>query len=464
MLTLVDSKSDSNCSGKSRRDFLCAGSLALGSIALTDSLVSNDGTNQSFVRDKSVILLYLSGGASHIETFDPKMDAPAGTRSVTGAVQTTIPSVHFGGTFPQLSKHANELAIVKSFQHSIGGHEQAHVHVLSGGTDPRGDQKTGYSMGSLVSRFRGANSPETGFPTYSLLTENEIDGQYRKELSRVRKGSWSGQLGTPYMPFEPGAGGSTLSNMKLNIPTDRLGDRNHLLSTLDTWKRLAEKDQKISGTSKFSQQAFDVLFGGSSNALDLSTEDPKLVAAYDTSHIQIGHKKFRKSTLGKQMLLARRLCESGCKFVTVHSAGWDMQADGNNPGMVKGMDMLGRTLDQALSAYLQDVKDRGVDKKILLVVTGDFGRTPKINAKGGRDHWAKLGPLAFAGGGLNMGQVIGSSDSTASQPSSEPITPANLMATLLHTVFDIGKLRLESKFPRPLLQKIDSIQPIDPLF
>jgi uncharacterized protein (DUF1501 family) len=158
------------------------------------------------------------------------------------------------------------------------------------------------------------------------------------------------------------------------------------------------------------------------------------------------------------------MCEAGCGFVTVHSAGWDMHADGNNPGMVTGMEMLGRPLDKAVSAFLSDVNERGLSDKILLVITGDFGRTPKINQRGGRDHWANLCTLAFAGGGLKMGQVIGRSDSTASSPASDPVSTPNLMATLLHYLFDVPQLRLRSGVPRDLMQLLDRSEPIAQLF
>ena len=459
MLTIHDSSQGRDCSGVSRRDFLTAGTLALGSLTLPD-LLAAEGIRPGFVRDKSVVLLYLSGGASHIETFDPKMDAPDGIRSVTGSVATRLPGVHFGGTFEKLARHAPDLSVVRSFQHPIGGHEQAHVHVLSGGTDTRGEQKTGFSMGSLVARIRGANDQQTGLPTYSLLTAEEVDGQYRSELSRVRRGSWPGSLGLPYSPFEPGAGGTSLNNMTLNIPGERFGERTLLLKSLDAWKRRAEKEVRVRGASRFDQQAFDLLVGGSTTAMDLSREDPKLIERYDTSDVRIGHKKFRPSTLGRQMLTARRLCEAGCRFVTVHSAGWDMHADSNNPGMVRGMDMLGRTLDRSVSAFLEDVKQRGLEKEILLVITGDFGRTPKVNKKGGRDHWARLCTLAFAGGGLEMGRVVGESTRDAGEPATTPYNASHLMGTVLETLFDLGELRLETRFPRELMQQIESVRPI----
>jgi uncharacterized protein (DUF1501 family) len=208
----------------------------------------------------------------------------------------------------------------------------------------------------------------------------------------------------------------------------------------------------------------NLILGGVAQAFDYQQESPRLVERYDTSHIKIGHKLFRPSTLGKQMLVARRLCEAGCGFVTIHSAGWDMHADGNNPGMVTGMDRLGRSLDQALSVFLEDVAQRGLSDKILLVVTGDFGRTPKVNKRGGRDHWARLGTLAFAGGGLRMGQVVGQSARNADVPASDPISTPEMMATVMHTLFDVGKLRLRQGLPPDLKKLIENGRPISALF
>lgn len=172
--------------------------------------------------------------------------------------------------------------------------------------------------------------------------------------------------------------------------------------------------------------------------------------------MKIGHKTFRPSTLGQQMLLARRLVENGAGFVTVHSAGWDMHADGNNPGIVKGMNMLGTTVDKAVSAFLEDLESRGLSDKVLLVITGDFGRTPKVNKNGGRDHWASLGTLAFAGGGLRMGQVIGKSDRNNGEPAEDPVTPQMLLGTVMHTLFDIGQLRVARGVPRDLVQLVEN--------
>jgi hypothetical protein len=467
MLTIYSGRKASNCEGISRRDFIRAGSLMAGGLTLPSLLRAKalgGQVGKSFVRDKSVVLLFLSGGASQIETFDPKMTAPQEIRSVTGEVPTSLPGVTFGGTFPELAKWAHQMAIVRSFAHAIGNHEQAIVHMLTGGTDPTGTGNQGFSMGSMYARLRGANHERTGLPTYGLLTSKESDGQYSKEKARIQKGSSPGSLGAQYGPFDPSGGGEAVENMRLNIPQERLHDRRALLAELDQFNRRVDSGGLLEGLDKFDQQALEVIVGGAGAAFDVSREDPALVERYDTSKIKIGHKVFRPSDLGRQMLLARRLCEAGCGFVTVHSAGWDMHADGNNPGVLTGMNMLGRTVDKAVTAFLEDVQQRGLFNSILLVICGDFGRTPKVNARGGRDHWARLCPLAFAGGGLNMGQVIGQSERNADVPASDPYSIGHLMATIMHALFDVPTLRLESGVPKDILRLVENGEPIRQLF
>jgi hypothetical protein len=310
-------------------------------------------------------------------------------------------------------------------------------------------------------------------PTNVFLGEEEVDGQYRNERQRALDGVAPYSLGTSYAPLihetakdsnksvSKGAGQDSLAtNMRLNLPAERLADRRQLLAQIDGLRREIDASGVMDGVDKFHQQAAELVLGGAASAFDFRQEDSRLVARYDTSAIRIGHKVFRPSTLGQQMLVARRLCEAGCGFVTVHSAGWDMHADGNNPGMVIGMEMLGRTLDKAVSAFLDDVHARGLEEEILLVISGDFGRTPKINARGGRDHWTKLCTLAFAGGGLAMGQVIGQSAKNADVPASEPITVSQMMGTIMHTLFDAGQLRLAAGVPRELSTLVEANQPI----
>ena len=458
MLTVFSDDNAKRHHGLSRRSFLQVGTCTIGGLSLGDvlTLEAAQAVETPFVKDISVVFLYFSGGASHIETFDPMMGAPPEIRSQTGEVATTLPGVTFGGTFPRLARHAQGMSIVRSFHHRNTDHVKAHVQVLTGGMDPTGERKTGFSMGSLFARLAGTNSPRTGMPNYSLLTTPEIDPQYRQELTRVRRGSWAGSLGSAYSPFEPGNKSAILENMSLNIPQDRFSDRRLLLSSLDQWKRRYAKIASVGGTSRFNDQAVDLLLGTGSGALDISREDPALVRRYDTSHIPVGFKKFKPSPLGKQMLMARRLCEAGCRFVTVHSPGWDMHADKNNPGMVTGMEMLGRTADQAVSTFLEDVAQRGLSKKILLILSGDFGRTPKVNKNGGRDHWARLSTLAFAGGDLKMGQVVGKAHRNGGEPQAFPVSLSQFQATVMQSLIDVGQFRVNSSFPRELTALLEN--------
>jgi len=458
MLTLFSGNNIRHPERMSRRSFLQVGTCAVGGLSLGDvlALEAAQAVETPFVKDISIVFLYFSGGASHIETFDPMMGAAPEIRSQTGEVATTIPGVTFGGTFSRLARHAQEMSIVRSFHHQNTDHVKAHVEVLTGGMDPTGKRQTGFSMGSLYARLAGTNSPRTGMPVYSLLTTPEIDPQYRQELTRVRRGSWAGALGSAYSPFEPGNKSAILENMTLNLSQDRFADRRLLLSSLDQWKRRHEKIASVGGSSKFNDQAVDLLLGSASSALDISREDPELVRRYDTSHIQVGFKKFKPSPLGKQMLMARRLCQAGCRFVTVHSPGWDMHADKNNPGMVTGMEMLGRTADQAVSTFLEDVAQRGLSRKILLILSGDFGRTPRVNKNGGRDHWPRLCTLAFAGGDLKMGQVVGKAAPNGGEPQTFPVSLSQFRATVLQSLVDVGQFRVNSSVPRELASLVDN--------
>lgn len=464
MITLTTGTGGRDCSGLTRRDLLRAGTLALGGLSLPWWLrakaAAAAGDRPEFVRDKAVIMVFLAGGASHIETFNPNMDAADPFRSVTGEVKTAIPGLTVGGTFPMLARHADKMAVVRSFRHPVGNHDQAISHVLTGGTDPNGMGLAGFSMGSMYARLRGPNHPATGLPTYALLTAPHKDGQYSKEMNRVVNGSRPGPLGAGFAPFTPSGGGKLLADMKLNLPADRLADRRTLLGKLDGLKRGLDSADAEGAFDQFERQAVELLTGGAGPALDLSREDAKLVERYDTSMFKCGKKVFEPSILGRQMLTARRLIEAGAGFVTVQSAGWDMHADGNNPAVQPGMEMLGRPLDKALSALLEDLSARGLLDKTLVIVTGDFGRTPKINKNGGRDHWAKLCTLALFGGGLPMGGVIGRSDRNNGEPASEPYSTPNLLATVMHFLFDVGAVRVARGLPAELIRAVETAEPI----
>ena len=454
MLELMLRNRRPQCQGGSRREFLQIGSLALGGLTLPRLLAARAMTTGNN-KDKSVVLLFLTGGPSQIETFDPKVDAPSGHRSATGAIQTNFPGVRFGGTFPQLASLASELAVVRSFTHGESDHTKAVQQVIRGGNPIN---KAG--LGAIASRLRGTSHPETGMPTHVYLSAQEIDRQFNKERLRLLEAGGAGELGGGYGPFQIGAGGQMSERMKLKIPRDRLDDRLSLNRALDQLHRTVDSDPAMDDVDQFERQALELILGKTRRAFDLSQEDPRLVERYDTSSFQTGIHADRRSTLGKQMLLARRLCEAGCGFVTIHNPGWDMHGGNTQLDMPHGMEELGRPVDRAVSAFLEDVRQRGLSEKILLVITGEFGRTPRLKDNGGRDHWPRLSTLAFAGGGLRMGKVVGRSSSKAEEPASEPVTLDQLFATVMHALFDVPGLRQQVNLPPEIASLLERGQPI----
>ena len=464
MLTLSANKSERLCDGLSRRDFLRVGSLGVAGLSLPWLLAEQaraSAADKSYMRDKSVVLLFLCGGPSQFETFDPNMTAPAPWCSLTGEVQTALPGVTFGATFPKLAERADRLAVVRSYApHEIADHAMAIRHVLRAGDPLKGE----ISMGSIATRLTGSNHPTTGMPRYATLIEDESDSQYQEDMVRMRTGSQPGALGATCTPFASNSRGQAASDMRLSTPLERLDDRRRLLASLDKLKQEADSGGQLAASDRFAQQAVDVILGGHTQAaLDLSKEDPRTVERYDTSRWQTGWLTKRESTIGRQMLLARRLVEAGCGFVTVGYAGWDNHGNDKHPGVVGGMHLLGTPLDHCVSAFLGDLAERGLSDKVLLVITGEFGRSPKIQAQGGRDHWPGLCPLVFAGGGLKMGQVIGRSTRRCDAPATEPYRLDNLFGTIMHTLFDAGKLRVAAGAPPELVRVIDSAKPIDQL-
>jgi hypothetical protein len=447
MLTVCDSRS-------SRRDFLQVGSLALGGLSLPWLLSAQaDGTvSDKLLTDKSVIFLFMHGGPSQIETFDPKMSAPVEIRSATGEVATTLPGITLGGTFPRLARHIDKLAIVRSFVPGDANHDIKPV--VSRAT-------FGASLGSIYTHVAGLNHPQTGLPTNAALFPRAVDPTTQPGNMSFGKFTATGPLSAACAPFVPGGGGTLQKNMKLNLPLDRLQDRRTLLRSIDRASHALDS-ATLAGLDSQREKAFRTILGGVANAFDLTKETPKTVARYDTAPLVRpeninkkwnNHKLYADNakSLGRLLLLARRLCERGCGFVTVTTNFvWDMHADENNAGVVEGMGYMGVPFDHAVSAFLEDVDARGLSDKILLVCCGEMGRTPRINQKGGRDHWGNLAPLLLAGGGLKMGQVIGQSTRDGGNPSSQPVTIQNVVATVMHTLFDTGKLRVQRGLPRDL--------------
>ncbi len=482
MLSIIDSSCPATPGMPSRRELLRIGGLALGGLAWPGAFMrhghaAGDRRGASLVQtNKSVILLFLQGGPPQVETFDPKLDVPDNIRSCTGELRTRLPGVWFGGNFPKLAEHADRLAVVRSYGAGENNHEQ---YIALNGASPFKS-----TMGAAVARGKGLLNPRTGVPNHMLVIPETVDAglKLQGQISDVFSLQYvlqhygaAGTLGPSCEAFVPRTGNTALGNMILKLPREHFDERRLLLQNLDGLRRGLDQAPELEGTNALREQAYAILNRGIVSAFDLSKEDPHTVARYDTSRLfsmadyHKGGKHYKNkmnqsritNLLGKQLLLARRLCEAGCGFVTVVDSGWDLHGDVNNPNTPEGMAILGPQVDHAVSAFLDDVRDRGLEDRILLVITGEMGRTPIKNTKsegsvgvGGTGHWSDLTPLVFAGGGLKMGQVIGRSDRTASRAVTERYTPANLLATILHTLFDAGQARI---FPEALPPEITKL-------
>ncbi|MGE0375755.1 MAG: DUF1501 domain-containing protein [Planctomycetaceae bacterium] len=447
-------------SSVTRRGFLQIGGLGLGGVSLANLLSARASAAAAGgpSRNTSVIVLFLTGGPSQIETFDPKSSAPADCRSTTGAVRTVLPGIEFGGTFPRLAALADRLAVVRSFTHGESDHTRAVEQVIRGG-NPINQA----GMGAIAARLLGTSHSLSGMPTHVYIGAEEVDRQFDKERLRLLAAGGAGRLGGAFGPFEVGGGSQVNADMSLTISSARLQDRLSLQRALDQLHRKVESPGAVDGLDKFQQQALELMLGKSRAAFDLSQEDARLVRNYSTRQYLTGITKDRGSTLGEQLLLARRLCEAGCGFVTIHNPGWDMHGGPTQMNMPYGMERLGRPVDHAVSVFLEDVRDRGLSDDILLVITGEFGRTPQVKPDGGRDHWPRLSSLAFAGGGLPMGQVIGESSANAEEPRTDPVSLDGLFATVMRVLFDVPALRARSDVPREIASLLERGRPIPQL-
>jgi hypothetical protein len=455
-------------SGYSRREFLRIGTLGLGGLSLPQVLGARAlaAGNKPLTTGKSVIFLYQFGGPTQFETFDPKMNIGDSMSTVGGEIATALPGVTFGSQFPQLAKRANQLAVVRSYH--PGGRSNHDINPIVERKDT-----AGVTLGSHYSRLAGMTNPANGMPTNAALFPQSVDAGCHPVRFDFGNFLATGPISSAYAPFVPGAGSTLQQNMRLNIARDSLDDRRQLLAQLDNLKRGIDNSGTMDAMDRIQSQAYDVILRGAVDAFDLSKESPKTIARYDTaplfrpesinktydsSKYYVDHNK----TLGKLLLLARRLCEAGCGFVMVNTGFvWDMHGvKGVHAGIEEGMRYVGPPLDHAVSAFLDDVEQRGLSDQILLVMCGEMGRSPKISQIGGRDHHGSLGPLVLAGGGMPMGQVIGRSTADGRVPMDNPIHMRHLIGTIMHTLFDVPELRLRPDASGEVAKIVTDSEPI----
>jgi hypothetical protein len=449
-----------------RRDFLRVGSLGLGGLSLPDFLRAEEALKSvgGIAKDKTVIFLFMHGGPSQFETFDPKMDAPSNIHSATGEIKTKIPGITFGPTFEKLAKLNDKFSIVRSFTTQSAAHDSKPIVSK--------EYSSGAQIGAHYAKVAGASHPQFGMPRNVWLHPQAVDAGATDPIMKLGKFDVTGPLGPAYEPFQPSGKSDLRRDMQLTIDPDRLGDRRTLLTSLNQFRRTVESGKVTGGLDKFQSQALETLTGGISDAFDITSEEASVIDRYDTSKLidvsriskrWNNHQRYANhvKNLGKLLLLARRLAERGAGFITVSTDFvWDMHADNNNATMTEGMDYVGRPFDHAVSAFIEDVEARGLQEKILLVCCGEMGRSPKINGKGGRDHWAGSAPLLLYGGGLNMGQVVGSSTKDGGEPASDRVTIPNLYATIMETILDVGTLRSTPGIPEEVSKVIYGASPI----
>jgi hypothetical protein len=396
-----------SCDGISRRNFLRVGSLAALGLSLPDYLRARAlaASNRS---DVSCILLWLQGGISHIDSFDPKPDAPTEIRGEFGVIETNVPGIRLCDPLPRLAQHQDKYAILRSLNPRNGSHGTADAYMMSG--HPFTPALTYPSYGAVIAKEKGDRNR---MPPY-IQVGTSIDQRFG--------GGVAGFLGDQYNPFVlPGdASSPSFSVRDVTLPgsvdRERFERRMKALNAVDTWQaKMEDSPAALEATDTFYQKAYSLITAPQAKkAFAISEEDPRL------------RDRYGRHSLGQGCLLARRLIESGARFVTVTDGGWDTHQ--NNFKSLS--ERLLPRLDSALSALLQDLSDRGLLESTLVVCLSDFGRTPKVNPSAGRDHWATASVAMLAGAGLKAGCVVGETNALAEQPTDVPYFTEDVAATI----------------------------------
>jgi hypothetical protein len=402
------------CDGVRRRDFIRVGSLGIGGLTLPNLLRQQAAAKDAGkpVSRKSVILVWLAGGPSHIDMYDLKPDAPSDIRGEFKPIATNVPGVEISEHLPLQAKIMDKLAVVRSAHHTNAGHGMGSQWMQTGWQATiEVNDNIFPSCGSVVSRMKGPNSP--GVPAYVNLPRKVSFGN-------------AAYLGASYNPFtadsDPNNQNFQVRNLQLpgRVDESRLGRRQSLLSELDTLRRDVDTKGDIKGIDKFYGDALEMVTSDKAQrAFKIQNEDPKL------------REQYGRNDLGQSCLLARRLVEAGVTYVSVQAGGgWDTH--GNNFTSLK--DNLLPKYDRAVAALVSDLAQRGLQDDVMVMTMGEFGRTPRINPGAGRDHWPGAMSVLYAGGGLNMGQAIGSTNSKAEYPTSKPATPGCVLSTMYHVL------------------------------
>ena len=447
MITLQQPGSRRNCQGISRRTALKAGFLGIAGLTLPDLLrLRAEQPASTTDKDTAVILLWLDGGPSQLETYDPKPDAPAEFRGPYGTLATKVPGVRVSDKLPHHARHMDKMVLVRSLHHDNGDHFAAAHWMLTGrfGSSAASLSPKFPSVGSYAAAVRGSRAP--GMPAYVGLPSAQSVYLFPGYMGAA-------YLGPQFNPFDVDRERKYLAasdTTRVRTPkwiagldparAAQTAGRAKLLTQFDTIRRDLDRSGTIDAMDKYQQQALDLILGTKAReAFDIDKEDPRFADRYG------------QSPWGRYTLMARRLVEAGVTFVTVDMPHWD-----DHSNIDKGHGYKLPPLDQAVGALLDDLTERGLFDKVLVVVMGEFGRTPKINTGQpgipipGRDHWGNAISAMMAGGGLKGGQVVGKTTPKAEHPVDRPLKPADLLATVYHVLGVNPALQFKDHTGRPI--------------
>lgn len=407
-----------------RRDFIYSG--LIGGLGLTMGDVFKLQAQTSLQpKAQSVIHIFLPGGAAAQETWDPKPLAPSEYRGPLKSVPTIIPGVHFSEHLAKTAKIADKLTVVRSMTHGEAAHERGTHNMFTG---YRPSPAVNYpSFGSVVSNQLGGRN---SLPAYVCIPQ--------KFNNNGQDIAGTGYLPSSFGPFslgsDPAAVGFKVKDLNTEVPEDRFTRRKSILDTVDSHFRYTESSDALAAMDTFYQQAYDLLSSPKAKgAFDLTQEKETVRSAYGYNQA------------GQRLLMARRLVESGVRFVSVTYGGWDMHTN-----IASGISNTLPSFDQAYAALITDLEQRGLLDSTLVMISSEFGRTPKINQNAGRDHWPRVFSVVFAGGGFKKGLVYGSSDATGADVEDKPLSVENLAATLYHQLGIDPNLKLQTEDKRPV--------------
>jgi hypothetical protein len=431
MLTILGQRNRASgfCDRLSRRNFLTMGGFALGGLSLPSVLRANPGDRSH----KAIINVYLPGGPSHLDMWDLKPNAPREIRGEFSPIQTSVPGIQICELFPTIAQMMEKFIIVRSLSDSDGRHDayQCMTGRRFGDRKPPGDWP---SAGAWVSHFEGQVTPAV--PAHVAL-------MYQTGNRTWGEPGTGGFLGVNHAPFNlvgREARSSSESMVLQGITLERLQDRVALRSAMDSFKRSLDTHGTMESVDTSVDQAMGILTNSAlADALDLSQEDPAVVARYGESNEEF--QRDGAPQMVENFCVARRLVEAGARFVSLNYSRWDWHG-GDGMNYPKSREEFPK-LDKALAALVTDLHERGLDRDVSVVMWGEFGRTPKINGRNSRDHWPAANCAVLAGGGMRTGQVIGRTNRYGEHPIERPVKFQEVFATLYKNAgIDVENVRV----------------------